>query len=239
MNFPLSNRLELPILQELAAIGGAEDVRFLYDRLVSYFPQLDKKAIQNEKLNKWRLHVQRAGKDLDDNGLIKRSGGIWTLTNNGAALVAAENTEFAVETINLQTAVNGDLTHGEVQLMLCEIGKILGFDTQKEFEYYDVVWRVNQKSPRLSHVFEVQHKGNIDSAFAKLKKAHEAQRSKPFLILASERDTTRALRSISHEQSGAFHEIAESLQILSFAQIEQLHRSLKSVGEILPIFLTT
>ena len=123
--------------------------------------------------------------------------------------------------------------------MLCEIGAILGFDAEKEFEYYDVVWRINKKSPRLSHVFEVQHKGNIDSAFAKLKKAHEAQRSKPFLILASERDTNRALRSISFEQSGAFHELAESLTILSFAQIEQLRRSLKSVDEILPFFLTT
>ncbi|MEP6924981.1 MAG: hypothetical protein ABI954_10995, partial [Pyrinomonadaceae bacterium] len=97
---------------------------------------------------------------------------------------------------------------------------------------------VNAKSPRLSHVFEVQHKGNIDSAFTKLKKAHEAQRSKPFLILASERDTNRALRLVSFEQSGAFHELSGSLQILSLAQIEQFHRSLKSMGDILPFFLT-
>lgn len=220
-------------------MGGTEDVRFLYDRLISYFPQLDKKTIQNGKLEKWRSHVQRAGRDLDEAGLIERTRGVWTLTKNGAALVAAENTEFTVERNNPQTFNQAELSHAEIQNMLCEIGGILGFDVQKEFEYYDVVWRVNQKSPRLSHVFEVQHKGNIDSAFAKLKKAHEAQRSKPFLILASERDTNRALRSISFEQSGAFHELAESLTILSFAQIEQLHCSLTSVGEILPLFLTT
>ena len=236
-NFPLSNRLELPILQELAATGGAEDVRFLYDRLVSYFPQLDKKEIQNGKLQKWRLHVQRAGKELDAQGFIKRTRGMWALTRTGFAFVEAENTDFEVETVAFQVVNNAELSHGEVQTMLCEIGRVLGFDAQQEFEYYDVVWRTNAKSPRLSHVFEVQHKGNIDSAFAKLKKAHEAQRSKPFLILASERDTNRALRSISFEQSGAFHELSESLQILSFAQIEQLHRSLSVVANILPGFL--
>ena len=93
--------------------------------------------------------------------------------------------------------------------MLIEIGEIMGFYAENEFEYYDVVWRSNSKSPRLSHVFEVQHKGNLDSAFAKLKKAYETGRSKPFLILASERDTNRALRSISHETAGAFHELQE------------------------------
>ena len=237
MNFPLTNRLELPILQELAATGGTEDVRFLYDRLVSYFPQLDKKEIQNGKFEKWRLHVQRAGRELDEQDLIKRTRGMWSLTRAGLALVEAENTDFAVETVALQTVNQAGLSHGEVQTMLCEIGAILGFYAQKEFEYYDVVWRTNPKSPRLSHVFEVQHKGNIDSAFAKLKKAFEAQRSKPFLILASERDTNRALRSISPEQSGAFHELAENLRILSFAQIAQLHRSLSAVADVLPDFL--
>lgn len=237
-NFPLTNRLELPILQELAATGGAEDVRFLYDRLVSYFPQLDKKELHNGKLEKWRLHVQCAGRELDEQGLIRRARGMWNLTTAGFAFVAAENTEFEVNVKGFPAANQDELTHGNVQRMLCEIGAILGFNAQKEFEYYDVVWRTSAKAPRLSHVFEVQHKGNLDSAFAKLKKAHEAQRSKPFMILASERDTTRALRSISLEQSGAFHEISESLTILSFAQIEQLYRSLKSVDEILPIFLT-
>ena len=237
MNFPLSNRLELPILQELAATGGAEDVRFLYARLVGYFPQLDAAELSNGKFEKWRLHVQRAGRELDEQGLIKRERGWWRLTNGGQSRLNSENTDFAVEFNNGENPVAPETSHVEIQNMLCEIAQVLGFAAQKEFEYYDVVWRVNQKSPRLSHVFEVQHKGNLDSALAKLKKAFESQRSKPFLILASERDTRRALRSISFEQSGAFHELHESLTMLSFAQIEQLHRSLKSVGDVLPFFL--
>jgi len=41
MAYPSAERVELPLLQELAATGGSEHVRFLYDRLVAYFPQLD------------------------------------------------------------------------------------------------------------------------------------------------------------------------------------------------------
>lgn len=238
MNFPISNRLELPILQELAATGGAEDVRFLYQRLVRYFPALDAREIQNGKLEKWRLHVQRAGRELDAQGLIQRTRGLWTLTSAGRRMVETESTDFAREIKTLEDVRQQEVTHVEIQNMLIETGEILGFYAAKEFEYYDVIWREHQKSLRLSHVFEVQHKGNLDSAFAKLKKAYETGRSKPFLILASERDTNRALRSISHETAGAFHELAETLTILSFTQIEQLFRSLKSVNEILPFFLT-
>jgi hypothetical protein len=228
----------MPILQELAATGGAEDVRFLYSRLISYFPQLDPVQIQNGKSGKWRLYVQRAGRELDEQGLIKRNRGIWTLTSAGRERVSAEQTEFALAQPENPADLTEELTHGKIQSMLLDIGQILGFYAQTEFEYYDVVWRANAKSPRLSHVFEVQHKGNIDSAFAKLKKAYQSQRSQPFLILASERDTNRALRSISEENFGAFHELGEVLRILSFAQIQQLHRSLLSVEDILPFFLT-
>ena len=237
MNFPLSNRLELPILQELAATGGREDVRFLYSRLVSYFPQLDANQIQNGALERWRLHVQRAGRELDEQNLIRRERGIWTLTKQGRERVESEQTEFSIFQSEVFSQNDEELTHQKVQTMLVEIGGVLGFAAQAEFEYYDVVWRENPRSPRLSHVFEVQHKGNIDSAFAKLKRAYETQRSKPFLILASERDTNRAARSINPAQIGAFHELEAVLTVLSFEQIRQLHRSLASVSGILPFFL--
>lgn len=238
MNFPVHNRLELPILQELSATGGAEDVRFLYFRLVSYFPQLDKSEIQNGKLEKWRFHVQKAGRELDEQGLIRRNRGYWSLTEAGKRLVDAENTEFQVDLAQEQHSNAEELSHKDVQELICGIGLALGFHCQQEFEYYDVVWRTNQRNPRLSHVFEVQNKGNIDSAFAKLKRAFDKERSKVFLVLANERDSNRALRSISLEYGGAFHELAEVLTILSFNQIEQLHRSLKSVENLLPLLIS-
>jgi hypothetical protein len=173
---------------------------------------------------------------LDDQGLIKRTRGLWTLTKSGRQRVEHEETEFSLS--ENEPPSETQTTHQTIQIQLVEIGQILGFHAETEFEYYDVIWRERPNSPRLSHVFEVQHKGNIDSAFAKLKRAFQAQRSKPFLILDSERDTNRALRSISYEQTGAFHELGEVLTILSFEQIRQLHRSLKTVADVLPFFLT-
>jgi len=99
-----------------------------------------------------------------------------------------------------------------------------------------VVWRESETSPRLSHVFEVQHKGNIDAALAKLKRAYEAQRSKPFLIVASERDTNRANRNLSQARTGAFHEIGRATTLLSFEQLNRLHRALTSVEDLLREF---
>ncbi|HUQ34643.1 MAG TPA: hypothetical protein VM095_21170, partial [Pyrinomonadaceae bacterium] len=125
------------------------------------------------------------------------------------------------------------LTHGDIQQRLLDIGRVLGYYAQSEFDYYDVVWRASESSPRLSHVFEVQHKGNVDAAMAKLKRAYEAQRSKPFLIVASERDTNRANRNMSQARTGAFHEIGRATVILSFEQLDKLHRALTSVEDLL------
>jgi hypothetical protein len=231
MNFPLSNRLEMPILQELAATGGREDVRFLYSRLISYFPQLDKSLINNGKLEKWRLLVQRAGRELDELGYIKRSKGIWTLTKSGFERVASETTEFPLQPA--ETADKEELTHNTIQQLLVETGRILGFYAQTEFEFYDVIWRASEKSPRLSHVFEVQHHGNLDSALAKLKRAYDAQRSKIFLIINAERDANRAKQSLTRE----FHELENVLTILTFRQIKLLHQSLHKIADFLPKLL--
>jgi len=224
----------LPILQELSATGGSDDVRFLYDRLVSYFPQLEPEEIHTEDTHNeiWRRLVQRAGKELDDKKQIARDKGFWTITQNGIKRIEEEETNFSFEVKQVET-----LSHTDVQTMLLEIGKILGYHAQAEFEYYDVVWRESGRSPRLSHVFEVHHKGSIDSALAKLKKAYDAQRSKTFLVLTTERDMNRALRSTDEAHSGAFREIGHTVKILSFEQLRLLHRSLTNIEDLLQDFL--
>lgn len=230
----------MPILQELVATGGVEDVRFLYARLVAYFPQLDEgetKALDNGHRQQWRRLVQRAGLQLSEQRQLERRHGHWAITPLGRKRVAEEALDFSLADSAATLSANpAPLTHGDVQQMLIEIARVLGYHAQKEFEYYDVVWRTSLDSPRLSHVFEVQHKGNIDAALAKLKRAYEAQRSKPFLIIASERDTNRALRSMSHANTGAFHEIGRVATILSFEQLSRLHRALTSVEDLLASF---
>ncbi|HEX8687107.1 MAG TPA: hypothetical protein VF654_11415, partial [Pyrinomonadaceae bacterium] len=220
MAYPSAERIELPLLQELAATGGAEHVRFLYDRLVAYFPQLGPEevlAAGDGHRRQWRRLVQAAARGLDERREIERDRGRWRLTERGRRRVAEEEIQFSFEEPPAVEAVAAEgLTHTEVQLMLVEVARVLGYFAEAEFDYYDVVWREAEGSPRISHVFEVQRKGNVDAALAKLKRAYESQRSKPYLIVTSERDTTRALKSMNIARTGAFHEIGRATVILSF-----------------------
>jgi Mrr N-terminal domain len=237
MAYPGVARIELPILQELVATGGAEDVRFLYDRLAGYFAQLDAEdvhALTNGHREQWRRLVQRAGRTLSEKREIERKRGHWTITATGRRRATAEAPQFSLsDEATHAAAPAAALSHADVQQMLLDVGRVLGYHAELEFEYYDVVWRTNPESPRLSHVFEVQRKGNIDAALAKLKRAYEAQRSKPFLVVTSERDTVRAQKSMSEARTGAFHEIGRVTAILSFEQLQRLHRALTSVEDLL------
>ncbi len=228
---PRSPFIEIPILQELYAVGGSDDVRFLYDRLISYFPQISDAEIKQIKTGKdsnWRKAVQKAGKSLDEQNLIRRTRGFWTITDIGKQRIDNENSGI----LSTKT-VNDALSHQDIQTLICEIGNILGYFCEKEFEFYDVIWRESQNSQRISHVFEVQSKGNIDSAFAKLKRAFDAQRSKPFLVLTSERDSNRARNSLNRE----FRELERNITILSFVELRKIYENLSAIADFLPVFL--
>jgi hypothetical protein len=233
MPVPSSSNIETPILQELYAIGGTDDVRFLYERLISYFPSLsdaDISAIKSGTHRFWKKVVQRAGKTLDESKLIRRERGVWTLTEKGKAKIRSESEDFIFSQPEIAFE---SISHTDVQEMLVKIGEILGYFGEAEYQFYDVVWRERTNNQRLSHVFEVQSKGNIDSAFAKLKRAYDAQRSKIFLILDSERDANRAQKSLSRE----FREIEDVLVILSFVEIRKIHENLSAISRFLPDFL--
>ena len=178
MSLPPINSIEMPILQELAATGGTDDVHFLYERLIGYFPQIEDREIFEIKRGEsriWRKTVQKAGRSLDDKNLIKRNRGLWSITLKGRETARMETSSFT-----LVAPVPEPTTHSNIQELLVEIGNFLGYSAETEYNYYDVVWREKPNSPRLSHIFEVQNKGNIDSAFAKLKRAYQMQRTKPF-----------------------------------------------------------
>lgn len=240
MALPGIARLELPILQELVATGGVDDVRFIYARLVAYFPQFadaERHALTNGELHAWRRQVQRAGRALDDKRQLARDHrGQWQITNAGRRRVADEAPSFTFTNgADAQSTGSASFSHADIQQMLIDIGGALGYHAAAEFDYYDVVWRADADSQRLSHIFEVQRKGNVDAALAKLKRAYAAQRSKPFLVVASERDTNRAQTQLSLARTGAFHEIGRVTTILSFAQLHRLHGALTSVADLLAL----
>ena len=108
--------------------------------------------------------------------------------------------------------------------MLVEIGQMLGRHAEAEFEHYDVVWRESATAPRLSHVFEVQISGSVDSALTRLKHAYDAQRSRPFLVIADERDTRFAGKRLS----GSFHEIWQVVTVIGAGELERLYEAMKA-----------
>ncbi|MCY7376675.1 MAG: hypothetical protein LH472_12010 [Pyrinomonadaceae bacterium] len=231
MSLPISSTIEMPILQELAATGGSDDVRFLYERLIAYFPQLNDKEVAEIKIgtNKnWRTAVQKAARMLDEKSCLRRNHGFWTLTVKGRETVENESLDFTATKPETEAT-----SHAHIQKLLIEIGVFLGFHAAMEFEFYDVVWRETAKSPRISHIFEVQHKGNLDSAFAKLKRAYQSQRTKPFLVISSEKDFNRARQSLFRE----FQDIESAVTILTFVQVKKIYQNLNSIGEILPKLL--
>lgn len=231
MHFPETSRLELPILQELKATGGGDRLRYLYDRLVRYFPQLSPADLDDRAeavRGRWRSAVRRAGKQLQERGELRRENSHWHITAKGLKRVEAE--EMRIERQPARAERKGRaISHKEAQTMLVEIGQLLGRHAEVEYEHYDVVWRDAASAPRLSHVFEVQISGSVDGALARLKKAHDAQRSRIFLVIADERDKEFAQKRLT----AAFHELWDAVTVIGVGELQRLHEMLKTQGTLL------
>jgi hypothetical protein len=226
MPFPENSRLELPILQELKATGGADQLRYLYERLPRYFPQLTSQDLDERAENgrsRWARAVQRAGRQLEEKGELRREKDQWKITARG--LKRVENEAMTLDPAAAPSErKEKTLTHKEAQAMLVEIGLMLGKHAEAEFEHYDVVWRESASSPRLSHVFEVQISGSVDSALTRLKHAYDAQRSRPFLVVAGERDRRFAGKRLS----GSFHEIWDIITVIGVGELQRLYEALRT-----------
>ncbi|HKQ79817.1 MAG TPA: winged helix-turn-helix domain-containing protein [Blastocatellia bacterium] len=231
MSFPETTRLELPILQELKVTGGSDQLRYLYERLPRYFPQLTDQDLDERAENgrsRWFRAVQRAGRQLEEKGELRREKNQWKITAKGLKRVEAEEMQLDARAAAVERKEK-TLTHKEAQAMLVEIGLMLGKHAEAEFEHYDVVWRDSASSPRLSHVFEVQISGSVDSALTRLKHAYDAQRSRPFLVIAGERDKRFAGKRLT----GSFHEIWDIITVIGVGELQRLFEALKTHEDLL------
>ncbi len=205
-------------------------MRYIYDRLVRYFPQLTPEDISRRApsgRSGWHRVVQRAGRQLIEKGELKREGARWMITTKGRRRIDDEAMRpiAAAVTAGPPRAVS----HAEAQSMLVEIGHMLGRHAQAEFDYYDVVWRDSETAPRLSHVFEVQIAGSVDSALTRLKHAYDAQRSRLFLVVADE----RAARFAGRRLTGSFHEIWDEVVFIGIGELKRFYDTLKSNSEMI------
>lgn len=222
---PRADQIEVPILHELQALGGSDSPRYLEERLRSYFPQLDG-AAPLELRRRFLRVVRRAGAHLSQLGELQRERDRWQLTDKGRRRAAAERLDTPAPDGGSASAA---LSHRQIQALLQELGQLLGRHAQCEFQFYDVVWRDTPRSPRLSHVFEVQVAGSVDSALTRLLQAHEAQRSQLFLVIADE----RSQRFAEERLRRAFPALVPLLTLIGVGELQRLHAALQQQTELL------
>jgi len=132
--------------------------------------------------------------------------------------------------------------HEKLQDYLEEIGNILQRFPEKEHReppyIYDVVWYEFLEAPRASHVFEIQHKGDLSGALAKLQHAKDIWKSKPFLIVTGEKDRSKVTQLVGPLLRGTFHYLSKDLVVLSQEDVVTLYENLSREKELLKDLLT-
>lgn len=115
--------------------------------------------------------------------------------------------------------------HDELKRKIVELGRIWGMHAEAEFKAegfkYDAVWK-ERKELGVRKAFEVQHKGNLESALVKLKHAHDMWRSDLILVVTGEKDINRVKKLLAPKLYGAFHEISHT-KVIGPETIDELH----------------
>jgi len=131
--------------------------------------------------------------------------------------------------------------HKRLQREIREIGDILGRYTTEEYHttpyVYDVIWKEIQGLPRPSHVFEVQDKGAVDGALAKLQHARDMWRPKLFLVVTGEKDKKKVDMLLRPFLEGTFHGIGRDTTVTTGDVIDELHKALNAHREVIRQFL--
>ncbi len=137
--------------------------------------------------------------------------------------------------------VKEEKIHDTLKRQIKELGEILGRYAKEEYAsppyLYDVVWKEIEGLPRPSHVFEVQDKGAVDSALAKLQHARDMWRPRLFLVVTGERDRRKVDMLLEPFLRGTFHGIRRDTTVLTAETIAQIHQALSTHRELVKQFL--
>jgi hypothetical protein len=225
---------------ELEAAGGElRPTAILFREIAGYFPQVtddDLTATNRTGINTWENRVHWARLRLVHKGEIDRSHyGVWRITDKGKERIMAEVGEVA------QAKEIKESLHTKISRQLEEIGRILGRYARREYRdgpySYDVVWKDSERLPRATHVFEVQDKGNVVEALARLKHAYDSWGASLFLVVTGERDRARVEKMLVPLYSGTFHEIGSQVTLLSPDDVEALHSTLSQFKDVMSRFV--
>lgn len=132
-------------------------------------------------------------------------------------------------------------THESLKRKIKEIGLIIGKYAKEEYPaapyIYDVVWKEVEGLPRPCHVFEVQDKGAVDGALAKLQHARDIWKPKLFLVVTGEKDRKKVAILLRPFLDGTFHGISRDTIVLTPEVIDEIYEGLNKNREIVKEFL--
>ena len=241
MPLPRVRELEVPILEVLEKAGGllpsAEAVRRVVERFRRILTPDELQARNKSGTNVFQERIHFARLRLVHIGEIEKAKyGVWGITDRGRQRLDKEgNRQRRVPLSPTTVSVRQD-AHLNIQLKLEELGNILGKYSRRHYRegglVFDVVWKETPTLRRASHVFEVQHKGNVVEALARLKHAHDIWRSHLFLVITDEKDRQRAQTLLEEEFSGTFHEIGPYVVVLTPVEVEEIYQTVKKHKDI-------
>ena len=263
MAIPIEESIQLPLLRVIEDAGGELQPKQAVASVEPYFPGLteeDRRLLTKSGSESVFVNLVRwARHDLVKQDYLYRGPkGLWRITPQGrthleerwpawqARYSARGRSESGLSGGSTGTGPDGakpgletpDMRpHERLKELLRQLGDILGHYPQAEFHeapyIYDVVWKTFQQSTRPGLVFEVQDKGNLIEALAKLQHAKDAWGSRLFLVITGERDRRRIELLVAPLLRGTFHRLARELVVLSPEQVENLFRSLDQNRDLL------
>lgn len=131
--------------------------------------------------------------------------------------------------------------HKELKRKIKELGEILGRYATEEYHtapyVYDVIWKEIEGLPRPSHVFEIQDKGAVNGALAKLQHARDIWRPKLFLVITGEKDKKKVNMLLRPLLEGTFHGISRDTTVLTGEVIDEMHKAFDCYREVIRQFL--
>ena len=149
-------------------------------------------------------------------------------------------TKAVIETV-VSPMGEEESVHKSLKRKIKEIGYILGKYAKEEYPaspyVYDVVWKEVEGLPRPCHVFEVQDKGAVDGALAKLQHARDIWKPKLFLVVTGEKDRKKVNTLLKPFLDGTFHGISKDTIVLTAEVINEIYQSLENNKDTFREFL--
>jgi len=245
MAFPKQPDVEMPLLQEIEAMGGeARPSEDFLRRVATHFPQITKADLE-EKIkdgtNRWYNWVAWVRMRLVHKGEVYRKPrGIWRITEKGRerlrreGLLKGEVRRPPIEPEKLAEKVDEKpprLTHDELVQKIKEIGEMLNKITEPVLGVpykHDCVWKDNPwANPKL--VVEVCDKGILDKDIASLDWAVTSWGAKCILVIFDAADFQSAQKKLAQKSQIYPMKAEDMLKLHSLLQAEGNIKAIKSI----------